>query len=198
MTGVLAVPHAAPGDVRLARFARERIAEELGGPAAGAPRDPGVLAPGACFVTLHRGDGRLHGCVGSLTPLRPLVDDVERNALAAAFHDPRADPIALDDVAALAVAVSVLSRLEPIDVRGEDAACAALRPGVHGVVLRWRGRRATLLPQVWTTLPDPADFLRALRQKLGVPDDAWHEDFELLRYTVETVRDHAPLACEDA
>jgi AMMECR1 domain-containing protein len=52
------------------------------------------------------------------------------------------------------------------------------------VILEWRGRRATFLPQVWDELPQPAGFLRALKLKAGLPVDFWAEDLRLQRYRV--------------
>ena len=51
-----------------------------------------LRAPGAAFVTLTR-HGALRGCIGSLEPTRPLIEDVARNAYAAAFRDPRFAPM---------------------------------------------------------------------------------------------------------
>jgi AMMECR1 domain-containing protein len=45
----------------------------------------------------------------------------------------------------------------PFPVRDEADACARLQPGVDGLILAWRGRRATFLPQVWQQLPNPID-----------------------------------------
>ena len=68
----------------------------------------------------------------------------------------------------------------------EDAdACARLQPGVDGLILAWRGRRATFLPQVWQQLPDPIDFLTALKRKAGLPEDFWADDLTLARYQVQ-------------
>ena len=73
----------------LARYAREVIAQALGGPPAVPPTGAWCDVPAATFVTLHRGD-ELHGCIGTLEPRRSLVRDVATNAVAAALRDPRA------------------------------------------------------------------------------------------------------------
>ncbi len=170
----------------LARFARARIAEELGGPPASrAELDALCNEWGASFVTLHWDDGRLQGCIGSLEPRRSLVDDVERNALAAAFADPRAVPIASGDLPHLSVEVSVLSPLERVTFDGsEEGACAALRAGTDGVLLVHGARRGTFLPQMWDELETPENFLVELKRKARLPPEFWSPDVELHRYTV--------------
>jgi len=52
------------------------------------------------------------------------------------------------------------------------------------VVLEWRGKRATFLPQVWETISDPQAFLRALKRKAGLPEDFWSPALNVSRYTV--------------
>jgi len=48
-----------------------------------------------------------------------------------------------------------------------------LRPKVDGVLLSDGMHEATFLPQVWEQLPDPADFLSHLCQKMGAQPDLW-------------------------
>ena len=170
----------------LARFARARIAEELGGePASRDELDVSCNQWGASFVTLRWDDGRLQGCIGSLEPRRSLVDDVAQNALAAAFADPRAEPLGPSDLAHLEIEVSVLSPLERIAFDGTEAgARAALRVGTDGVVLVHGGRRGTFLPQMWEQLETPEIFLDELKRKARLPASFWAPDVELQRYTV--------------
>ncbi|MFO0605104.1 MAG: AmmeMemoRadiSam system protein A [Polyangiales bacterium] len=170
----------------LARHARASIEHALGGPAPAPPRGDVFDRPGATFVTVYRADGELQGCIGSLEPSRPLARDVAHNARAAAIDDPRAEPLAPADVPRLAVEVSVLSPHAPVPYDGTLAgACAALSPGVDGVVLSWNGHRATFLPQVWDDVPDPADFLRQLARKAGLPPRVWPAGVTLERYRVQ-------------
>jgi AmmeMemoRadiSam system protein A len=46
----------------------------------------------SCFVTLTI-NRTLRGCIGSLTPTKPLHQEVQENALNAAFRDPRFRPL---------------------------------------------------------------------------------------------------------
>ncbi len=177
-----AADEAALGAALLAR-ARNSIAAALGERAGDEPLHPALAQPGATFVTLHV-HGELRGCIGTLEARRALEVDVRRHAQAAAFEDLRFAPIRAHELEALQVEVSLLGASEPLPVAGEREAHARLRPGVDGVTLRWRGRSATFLPQVWDQLPEPGDFLAALKRKAGLPADFWAEDLVLERYTV--------------
>ncbi|TCJ13508.1 AmmeMemoRadiSam system protein A [Parasulfuritortus cantonensis] len=173
----------------LTAIARAAIARKLGQPAAMAATRPDWLAsPGAVFVTLTQA-GQLRGCIGSLEAWRPLADDLEANARAAAFGDPRFPALAAEELARTRVEVSILSKPEPLPCTDEADAVAKLRPGVDGVILEWHRHRGTFLPQVWDQLPTPASFLRHLKQKAGLPADFWADDVRLSRYTVEKFKE---------
>ena len=139
---------------------------------------------GATFVTLTQ-QGELRGCIGTLEAHRSLREDVEQNALAAAFRDPRFAPLAAAELHVTRIEVSVLSAPVPLAFAGERDLYARLRPGIDGVVLSWRGRRATFLPQVWGTLPEPETFIAALMDKAGLPGGAWGDEIRVARYTVD-------------
>src|SRR5262249_21040089 len=130
----------------LARYARGCIREALGGVPPSPPQGGVYDEPGAVSVSLHAPSARLQGCSGTLEAHRPVVVDVAQNARAAAFHDPRGGHLRLADVDALEVEVTVLGPLERVEATDEASACAALRPGIDGVVLAWGGRRATFIP----------------------------------------------------
>lgn len=178
----------------LVSHARHAIAQALGlptPPAPALPDHPALSRPGATFVTLHDAAGELRGCVGRTEASRPLGDDVRANALAAAFHDSRFTPLRADEWPGLQVEVSLLGEPEPLAVCGEAEALAALRPGVDGLILEWRGARATFLPQVWEKLPDAAAFMAALKRKAGLPADFWAADVKLSRYRVRSFHQQA-------
>ena len=169
----------------LVRIAREAIEHEAD-PALDSA-EPWLRAPGASFVTLKL-DGELRGCIGTIEPHRPLAADVAHNARAAAYHDPRFPPLAAHEVPRLGIEVSVLSPREPLAAASEWEALARLRPQVDGLYLEFGAMRATFLPQVWESLPDPVDFLGELRRKAGLPAGFWHPGIKLSRYTVEKFR----------
>lgn len=169
----------------LLEAARARLEAELrpDRPNLWAPPDEGWLYEHrATFVTLTQVD-ELRGCVGSIEAVRPLLEDVRHNAIAAAFRDPRFSPLTAAELDGVEVEVTVLSPLEPMEFDGEDDARARLRPGVDGVVLRWGAHRATFLPQVWESLPTPEAFLSSLKRKAGLAPDFWDSGVELECYT---------------
>jgi AmmeMemoRadiSam system protein A len=140
----------------------------------------------ASFVTLTVGH-QLRGCCGTLEPRRGLACDVWHNARASAFGDPRFAPLARSEWVEAALEISVLSALERVEAGSEQSLQRRLRPGIDGLVLAWRGQRATFLPKVWEQLPDPWDFIRRLKAKAGWDADFWAADLESWRYTVETM-----------
>lgn len=136
----------------------------------------------ATFVTLQK-DGHLRGCIGTLEPRRPAVADVAHNAYAAGFSDPRFSPLQRDELRALHIHIALLSPHEALHFKSEADLLARLRPGVDGLVLAEGLRRGTFLPAVWESLPAPADFLRQLKLKAGLPPDYWSDTLRVERYT---------------
>ena len=161
----------------LLQLARQRIEGHLGiasGDADG--REPAgvvVREKRGVFVTLHRG-GALRGCIGSLAATEPLVDAVKRNAVNAAFHDPRFEPLTVAELPDLHIEVSILTEPQPLPHADADELLRLLRPGVDGVILQGSGdEQATFLPQVWQQLPLPVQFLGHLCRKAGLAENAW-------------------------
>lgn len=175
------------------------IAQVAGGPpdTHGLPQELAELR--ASFVTLTIG-GSLRGCCGSLDPARSLAHDVWRNARASAFHDPRFPPLTAAEWPRAALEVSVLTPCVPVPVTGERELLRQLVPGRDGLVLAWRGMRATFLPKVWEQVRDPQDFLQRLKQKAGWAAEFWAADLQVWRYETEamSVARPAELAVQDA
>ncbi|MDH3638232.1 MAG: AmmeMemoRadiSam system protein A [Gammaproteobacteria bacterium] len=139
----------------------------------------------ATFVTLHK-RGDLRGCVGHLKAYRPLAQSVADNAFAAAFRDPRFNPLTASELSALAVGISVLSPTEPIEFETEAELVAKLRPGTDGLVLAEGHRSGTFLPSVWGSIPSPEEFLSQLKRKAGLASDYWSSTLTVKRYTTES------------
>lgn len=140
----------------------------------------------AVFATLRRG-GTLRGCTGTLEPQGPLVSEVARIAVRTALEDPRFSPVGPDEVDDLEIHLSILGATEPLPVDSEAGLLAALRPGVDGLVLVDGPRRATFLPAVWESLPDPRAFVSELKRKAGLPAGHWSDTIRFERYGVEEI-----------
>jgi len=164
-------------------LARSAIAKQLGQTANAATDAPWLNEPGATFVTLTQA-GELRGCIGSLQAHRALLEDVQANALAAAFQDPRFRPLQLTELRYTRVEVSLLSPSEAIVFESEQHALAQLRPDIDGVIFEYGYYRSTFLPQVWEQLPDPETFMEHLKRKAGLAPDFWAASVKLARYTV--------------
>lgn len=188
-TDFLAVPGADhtpwPPDAgrTLLPLARAAISSALEQPEAAPEAAPWLRAPGACFVTLHQ-NGRLRGCIGSLEAQRTLLADVNANAVAAALRDWRFAPLSLEELAATRIEVSLLSPLQALHFDSEAHALAQLRPGVDGVTFEFERYRSTFLPQVWSQLPTPHEFMAHLKYKAGLSPDFWSVSVRLQCYTV--------------
>ncbi len=166
------------------------IEARLGLVAAAPPEDTelhGALGePRASFVTLTI-DSQLRGCCGTLEPARPLLLDVWSNAQASAFRDPRFAPLTVREWQWSSLEVSLLTPSERVAVASEQQLLVELVPGRDGLVLEWRGMRATFLPKVWEQVAGPRDFLRRLKQKAGLDADFWAADIQVWRYETEVM-----------
>jgi len=148
--------------------------------------DEALRRPRACFVTLDI-NGQLRGCIGRLKADLPLIESVAQNAYAAAFSDPRFEPLTEIESRELGVHISVLSAPSPMAFKDESDLLSQLRPGVDGLVFESGRCRGTFLPAVWQTLPEPKRFLAQLKVKAGLAPDAWPDDVRVSRYTSESV-----------
>ncbi len=173
---------------RLIQVAREAILQPLNGQPESSI-DPEQFPASfqekrASFVTINL-RGHLQGCIGSLAATRPLVLDVASNARSAAFRDPRFQPLTLAEYQDIDVHISILSKPEPMALSSSEELISTLRPGVDGLIIEERGRRATYLPSVWEQLPDPATFVRELRRKAGLTAEGWSSETRVWRYQTE-------------
>ncbi|NLE93240.1 MAG: AmmeMemoRadiSam system protein A [Chloroflexi bacterium] len=163
-------------------------------PAAPLPADlpPALLEKGASFVTLTM-HGQLRGCIGTLEAYQPLAQDVRQRAAQAATQDYRFPRVRPGDVEHIHIEISRLTIPTPLPYSEPEELPRLLRPHVDGVVLSDGRNGATFLPQVWEQLPDPAEFLSHLCQKMGARSDLWRrkvlsveiyqvEEFEEARY----------------
>jgi hypothetical protein len=182
----------------LVALARSTLMEKFGRPLPPADADrmraalSDAALQGRCatFVTLKH-QGRLRGCIGTLTASEPLAEGVRRNAVNAAFHDPRFAPLTEKELGQVEIEVSVLSEPRPLAFSDPQDLLGKLRPGVDGVIIRQGHANATFLPQVWEQLPQKEDFLGHLCLKAGLPRDAWKRStLEVSTYQVQYFEEH--------
>ncbi|CCG09540.1 AmmeMemoRadiSam system protein A [Pararhodospirillum photometricum] len=181
---------------RLIALAVEAVRQGLN---TGAPLPPALdLEPpalrenGAAFVTLTRTDGGLRGCIGSMVAHQPLARDIVANAWAAATRDPRFAKVRAEELPDLSVSVSVLTHPRAFPVASEAELLERLRPGIDGLILSDRGRRGLFLPQVWESLPEPAQFVAHLKLKAGLPTTYWSQTLMIERFEARAVKGPSP------
>jgi AmmeMemoRadiSam system protein A len=133
--------------------------------------------PAGAFVSLKR-HGELRGCIGTCVATQPsLVQEIIRNAVAAATADPRFLPVTLDDMEEIDISVDVLASPEKIDSE------AQLDPKHYGVIVRAGDRGGVLLPDIAQVTTVESQVAIA-RRKAGIRPDELVEfyRFEVTRY----------------
>jgi AmmeMemoRadiSam system protein A len=164
----------------LVKLARQTIMERLGLKISGkesdlvaaAVKDEALKARCGTFVTLKIA-GNLRGCIGSLTAEESILDGVKRNAVSAAFHDPRFSPLTVKEIEDVDIEISILTKPQPLEYIDSKDLISKLRVNIDGVILKKGPAGATFLPQVWEQLPRPEKFLSHLCVKAGLSANAW-------------------------
>ncbi len=136
------------------------------------PEDKILEEKRGVFVTLTIG-GDLRGCIGNIMPVYPLEEGVKRNALNAAFDDPRFEPLSEDEFEKIDVEISVLSVPKKLEYSDSEDLLRKLKPLRDGVIIESGPFSATYLPQVWEEIKDKEMFLSTLCMKAGLPADEW-------------------------
>lgn len=149
--------------------------------------DAALEAPAPCFVTITIGDDdTLRGCVGTVVPVLPRLPlEVQRNALAAAFNDPRMHPVTAPELPHLHYKVDVLGEMTAV------AHWSEIDPTRYGLVLRHPLTSALLLPDI-AGIETPEQQVEALLRKAGL--DGWDDGIALWRFPVVRHRE-APRVC---
>jgi AmmeMemoRadiSam system protein A len=146
--------------------------------------DPELKKNKGVFVTLEK-NGQLRGCIGHIEAIQPLYLDVRDNAINAAVHDPRFSPVKEDELDDIEIEVSVLTTPELIEAGSPEEYLEKIQAGVDGIIIDYKGRGATYLPQVWDVLPEKEQFLSNLCEKAFLPANCWREkDIKIYRYRV--------------
>jgi hypothetical protein len=97
-----------------------------------------------CFVSLHKTDGSLRGCIGTIEPIEEnLYQEITRNAISAALRDTRFSPLTVEEMEDVEISVDVLTVPEEIfDLDDLD-------PHIYGLIVKGNSnKRAVLLPSI--------------------------------------------------
>ena len=142
------------------------------------------------FVTLKT-KGQLRGCMGCLTASESIVEGIRKNAINAAFNDPRFPALTAEELEQADIEVSLLTEPQALEYTDGDDLIAKLSPNIDGLIIKKGLARATFLPQVWKQLPRTEDFLAHLCRKAGLPDDVWRTgELEVSTYQVQYFHEH--------
>ena len=129
------------------------------------------------FVSIHK-HGKLRGCIGTILPTeKNIAREIIKNAVSAALHDSRFEPVARHELPFLTYKVDVLSKPEPI----KDASLLDVKK--YGVIVSSGKNRGLLLPNLdgVETVEQQIDIAK---QKAGITysADVKLERFEVIRY----------------
>ncbi len=130
-----------------------------------------------CFVSLHKTDGSLRGCIGTIEPVEEnIYHEINRNAVAAAIRDSRFSPLTMDEMDDVEISVDVLTVPEEIfDLDDLD-------PYIYGVIVtNGAYKRAVLLPSIpgIDTIEQQLDIVK---RKAGL-EKVKNKDLKFFRFT---------------
>ncbi|MCL5673936.1 MAG: AmmeMemoRadiSam system protein A [Deltaproteobacteria bacterium] len=132
------------------------------------------------FVTLKTNGEQLRGCIGNFVSNVPIYTNIYKMAYEAAFNDPRFRPLDSLEINNISIEISVLSPLEKISSFDE------IIIGKHGLYIMKGPYHGVLLPQVATEYHmNKTQFLEAVSQKAGLPNDAYKENADIYIFSAE-------------
>ncbi len=114
------------------------------------------------FVSIHKKDGELRGCIGTFMPTKPnLALEIVTNAISSASQDPRFSIITKEELPLLTYSVDILSQ-------PKKATKKQLNPKKHGlIVIAEDGRKGLLLPDI-EGVDTPEQQISICCQKAGI------------------------------
>ncbi|MBN2175561.1 MAG: AmmeMemoRadiSam system protein A [Bacteroidales bacterium] len=135
-----------------------------------------------CFVSLHKPDGELRGCIGTIEPCeKNLYFEIIRNAVSSAFSDSRFEPLTDFEMENLEISVDVLTVPEEIESPDD------LDPQIFGLIVTDnRNKRAVLLPGI-PGIDTIEKQIRIVKRKAGLSQS---DDNELYYFRFTSTRFH--------
>jgi hypothetical protein len=171
--------------MRIARASVETVVRERKMYLVGATSFARLEEDRGAFVTLKE-HGQLRGCIGYITPIKPLAETVRDVAAYAAIQDPRFERVSSAELPLLQYEISVMSPLRRVlDIK-------EIKVGKHGLIIKKGNIEGILLPQVpveeqW----DRNTFLEQTCVKAGLPRQAWKdEDTDIFMFTALVFGEH--------
>jgi AmmeMemoRadiSam system protein A len=165
----------------LALYLNQRVLPQL----SAYPATPNLQKECGVFVTLkNKKNKELRGCIGYLSGVKPLREAVRDCTVESATRDQRFTPMQQGEDQTVTIEISVLTPPQKI------SSIKQIEIGKHGLIISKGLRRGLLLPQVpveWGWNRD--DFLKAICQKAGLPEDAWKEGADLYIFTAQVFRE---------
>jgi len=152
-----------------------------------APAEAVLNQEAGLFVTLMR-SGRLRGCVGYTSAVKPLYLTVRDTATLAAVRDMRFVPVSAEELSELAYEVSVLSPMRRVTNLEQ------IQVGRNGLLAKNGTHEGLLLPQIpvehgW----DRARFLEETCIKAGMDRGRWRdEETDIFRFSALVFGDREP------
>lgn len=116
------------------------------------------------FVSIHKKDGSLRGCIGTFLPTKPsIAQEIIANAISSAVHDPRFPPVSEEELPDLVYSVDILSEPKKLDAKRYT-----LDPKNYGLIVSTPdGRRGLLLPDI-PGVNTPEEQFRICCYKAGI------------------------------
>ena len=141
----------------------------------------------ATFITLKK-DGKLRGCIGSLVAHREFYNDLVINAQKAAFEDPRFKPLEESELKHTSIEISILSDAILQKYDNLEDLKSKVSIGIDGIILKYKNKQATFLPQVWDDIPNFEDFFAQLSRKGGFDISCLNDGALVYKYQVEKIK----------
>lgn len=128
------------------------------------------------FVTIHTyPDHELRGCIGIPLPVMSLQEAI-LEAAQLVTHDPRFPPLQEEELDAILVEITILTKPQLIKVKEPKDYPAHIDIGRDGLIVEHGFYKGLLLPQVpveqaW----EKEEYLSHTCMKAGLPPDAWFD-----------------------
>lgn len=135
---------------------------------------PELADRAGAFVSMKK-FGHLRGCIGTFEPTQPnLAAEIIEMAISAGIHDPRFEPVRIEELTDIVFSVDILSAPEQV------ASINELDPRKYGVIVKHGYRSGLLLPAL-EGVDTVEEQIGIAMQKAGIDPD---QEIELFRFYV--------------